>query len=247
MRAALTTLFEIIGRLATIKVTSRLDKALLCILALLHGAALWLMAATEVDLVARLAFLLVWALLNFFWLALLRRPIIAAVLSLELFVALILLSQFKHGKLWMTADFVDVMIIDRDTAAFLFAAFPSLRLPVAIIAIATAVFVSLAWRLDPIRIRARVSSFSGVLCFSTFIALALARAGATDEALGFLASALDRGFAVHLLVSSNPWAAPIRADPRWEELARRSEAFTREAAAMYLAAGGERLLGVRAR
>jgi hypothetical protein len=175
MRAALTTFFELIGRLATIKVTSRLDKALLCFLALLHGAALWLMAATEVDLVARVAFLLVWALLNFFWLALLRRPIIAAVLSLELFVALVLLSQFKHGKLWMTADFVDLMIIDQDTAAFLLAAFPSLRLPVTIIAVATALLVALAWRLDPIRIRARVSSFSGVLCFSTFIALALAQ------------------------------------------------------------------------
>ena len=78
-------------------------------------------------MVASAAFLLVWALLNFFWLALVRRPAVAALLSLELIVALTLLSRFKFDKLWMTVDFVDVMIIDRDTSAFLLAVFPSLR------------------------------------------------------------------------------------------------------------------------
>ena len=72
------------------------------------------------------AFLLSWALLNFFWLALVRRPVVAALLSLELIVALTLLSRFKFDKLWMTVDFVDVMIIDRDTSAFLLTVFPSL-------------------------------------------------------------------------------------------------------------------------
>ena len=82
------------------------------------------MAATEADRVAKAAFLLSWALLNFFWLALVRRPIVAALLSLELVVALTLLSRFKFDKLWMTVDFVDVMIIDRDTSAFLLTVFP---------------------------------------------------------------------------------------------------------------------------
>jgi hypothetical protein len=49
-------------------------------IALLHAAALAVMAFTETDLVAALAFLLTWGLLNFFWLGLLRRPAVAAAL-----------------------------------------------------------------------------------------------------------------------------------------------------------------------
>ena len=106
---------------------SRRDRAALCLAAVLHVGALIVMAATEADLVAKAAFLLSWALLNFLWLALFRRPLVAALLALELVVALTLLSRFKFDKLWMTVDFVDLMIIDRDTSAFLLTAFPSLR------------------------------------------------------------------------------------------------------------------------
>ena len=48
----------------------------------------------------------------------LRRPAIAALLSLAMIVALILLSQFKYDKLMMTVNFVDLMIIDQDTSRF---------------------------------------------------------------------------------------------------------------------------------
>jgi len=41
-------------------------------------AALIVMVATEADRVASAAFLLSWGFLNFFWLALVRRPIVAA-------------------------------------------------------------------------------------------------------------------------------------------------------------------------
>ena len=133
---------------------------LLCLIAALHLTALAVMAATEVDLVARITFLLVWALLNFFWLTLVRRPLFAAIISLELLVALILLSQFKHAKLWMTADFIDVMIIDPDTTAFLLTAIPSLRLPIAAAATVTGLLLALAWRLDSIRTRVRTSALS---------------------------------------------------------------------------------------
>jgi len=78
-------------------------------------------------LVAKAAFLPSWVFLNCFWLALVRRPAVAALLSLELVVALTLLSRFKFEKLWMTVDFVDVMIIDRDTSAFLLTLLPALR------------------------------------------------------------------------------------------------------------------------
>jgi hypothetical protein len=53
---------------------SRRDRVALCLAAVLHVGALIVMAATEADPVSSAAFLLSWALLNFFWLALLRRP-----------------------------------------------------------------------------------------------------------------------------------------------------------------------------
>ena len=42
-------------------------------------------------------------------------------------VVLILLSQLKHDVLFMTVNFVDVMIIDTDTFAFLLTVFPDLH------------------------------------------------------------------------------------------------------------------------
>ena len=55
-------------------------------LAALHLTALAVMAASEFELVPRLAFILTWSLLNFFWLALLRRPVLSAALSLALVI-----------------------------------------------------------------------------------------------------------------------------------------------------------------
>ena len=90
-------------------------------------AALVLLVTTENSLVGMVVFLLVWIMLNCLWLALVRRPIVAALISLEILITLTLLSRFKFDKLWMTIDFVDVMIVDRDTTAFLLAIFPALR------------------------------------------------------------------------------------------------------------------------
>ena len=88
-------------------------------LILLHLAALAILIRTEDDPVPRLAFVLAWGLLNFTWLALLRRPAVSAALSLVMVVVLCLLSQFKQDILIMTANFVDVMLIDADTISFL--------------------------------------------------------------------------------------------------------------------------------
>ena len=184
------------------------------LVAMLHLAALGLMLATEVDLVAKLIFLLFWALLNFSWLTMFRRPSVAAILSLELVAALIVLSQFKHDKLWMTADFVDVMIVDHDTSAFLLAAFPSLRLPIAAAAIATAVFLALAWHLDPVRIRARTSSLYGMLCLGSIIALSLSRpTGLHEDFLGqnYVSKFARTGIeAIHELLSHGYLDADLR-------------------------------------
>jgi hypothetical protein len=152
---------------------SRRDKAALCFAAVLHMAALIVMAATEADWVAKAAFLLSWALLNFFFLALVRRPVVAALLALELVVALTLLSRFKFDKLWMTVDFVDVMIIDKDTLAFLLAVFPLLRGWMALAAAVTSTLLIATWRLDPQRVRVRSSLVGGTLCLTALVALSL--------------------------------------------------------------------------
>lgn len=149
------------------------DTVKLCLVAVLHVAALSIMASTEVDLIAKTAFLLAWATLNFFCLLLVRRPIVAALISLEFIVALILLSQFKHDKLWMTVDFVDLMIIDQDTSAFLLTAIPSLRAPIMLAALATTALLIVTWRLDPFRMRARTSAIGGSLCMGALVTLSL--------------------------------------------------------------------------
>src|SRR6478672_13791670 len=109
------------------KRAGRVRMAALCLALLLHAGAVVLMVATEVSLVGMAVFLLVWIMLNCLWLTLLRRPLAAALISLEILIALSLLSRFKFDKLWMTIDFVDVMIVDRDTTAFLLEIFPPLR------------------------------------------------------------------------------------------------------------------------
>src|SRR5664279_559303 len=62
-----------LNRLVSAEAGSRRDRIVLCLIATLHLAALIMMAATEANLVDKAAFLLVWAGLNFFWLALVRR------------------------------------------------------------------------------------------------------------------------------------------------------------------------------
>ena len=118
-----------------------------------HVIAVAVMVATETTLTAMAAFLLAWGLLNFLWLALLRRPAAAAMLSLVMIGVLVLLSQLKYQVLMMTANFIDLMIVDTDTVTFLFTIFPALRAFVALCAVALVPIVILAWRSDPFRVR----------------------------------------------------------------------------------------------
>jgi hypothetical protein len=160
-------------RLALINAIRLRDTGAFCLVATLNMAAMVIMAATEVDLVAKAAFLLAWTFLNFFWLALFRRPIAATIVSLEIVITLILLSQFKHDKLWMTVDFVDLMIIDQDTSAFLLTAIPSLPVPITLAAAAMAALLVVAWWVDPFRICVRTSVIGSSLCMGALIALSL--------------------------------------------------------------------------
>jgi hypothetical protein len=79
-----------------------------------------------------------------------RCPTISALISLEILLALTVLSRVEFEKLWMTVDFVDVMIIDRDTTAFFLAVFPSLRWWIVLVAAATALAVAIAGGSTPI-------------------------------------------------------------------------------------------------
>src|ERR1700737_3317941 len=77
-----------------------------------HLAALVIMLQTETDFGSRIGFLLSWGILNFLWIALLRRPALSGALSLTLVVGLILLSRLKHDIGQRPANFVDLMVID---------------------------------------------------------------------------------------------------------------------------------------
>ena len=123
----------------------------------LHALAIVLIGTTEVDLLGIVVFLFVWAMLNCLWLVLVRRPSIAALLSLEFVMGLTLISRFKYDKLWMTIDFLDVLIADQDTSAFLLATFPALRWWILAFAVATSAAIIMAWRLDHYRVPLQTS------------------------------------------------------------------------------------------
>jgi phosphoglycerol transferase MdoB-like AlkP superfamily enzyme len=127
-----------------------------------HLAALVILLRTESDFSSRTGFVLAWGILNFLFIALLRRPALSGALSLTLVVTLVLLSRLKHDVVQMTANFVDLMVIDRDSAAFLFTIFPNLRWSVVVAAIVILPLMYALWWLDPFRIR-RLPAVAGLL------------------------------------------------------------------------------------
>src|SRR6202051_4438873 len=139
-----------------------------------HLAALVVMLQTEADFGSRIGFLLSWGILNFLWIALLRRPALSGALSLTLVVVLILLSRLKHDIVQMTANFVDLMVIDRDTAAFLFTIFPNLRWSVIGAALVPLpLMYPLGW-LDPFRIRRLPAAAAALACLASLVGYAFA-------------------------------------------------------------------------
>ena len=124
-----------------------------------------------------MGFVLAWGILNFFFIALLRRPALSGALSLTLVVLLVLLSRLKHDVVQMTANFVDLMVIDRDTAAYLFTIFPNLRWSVVGAALVILPLMYALWWLDPFRIR-RLPAAAGLLaCLAALTGQAIDLAG----------------------------------------------------------------------
>ena len=170
------------NRWAAAHAAARRDALRVALIASFHLVALGIMAATEYAVEQKAAFLLTWGLLNFCWLVLLRRPGVAAALSLAMLVLLVELSALKWQVLWMTANFVDVMVIDNDTISFLFTIFPTLG-PIVLAATAAAIpLLVLIWRFDAFRIR-RLSATAGALaCIAGLVGLSRAAPLAEYEA-----------------------------------------------------------------
>jgi hypothetical protein len=84
-------------------------------------------------------------------------------------VVLILLSRLKHDIVQMTANFVDLMVIDRDTAAFLFTIFPNLRWSVISAAFLVMPLMYALWWLDPFRIRRLPAAACMLACLAALV------------------------------------------------------------------------------
>jgi hypothetical protein len=146
----------------------------IALIAALHVGALALMVSTEVGLVAKLTFGLTWGLINFFWLVVLRRPAVAAALSLTMIVILILLSQLKYDIIWMTANFLDVMIVNADTIAFLLSVRPDLYPKTLLALVLVLPALALIWWLDIFRVRLRTAATGFAACAALLVGVALA-------------------------------------------------------------------------
>lgn len=145
----------------------------LAFVAALHLFAIVAMLRTEVGPLGLSLYLLTWALLNFFWVAILGRPAIAAVISLAIIEAIIQLSYFKFEITWMTITFLDLLIIDTDTFSFLLSVSPKLRMGLAIGALIAIPLLVLIWRGDPFRMRRKVSTIGAAGCMTVIAVLSL--------------------------------------------------------------------------
>ena len=152
----------------------RRDALRVGLVAVFHLAALALMIWSEYAPEQKVAFLLTWALLNFFWLTLTRRPGVSAALSLAMILLLIMLSLLKYKVLWMTVDFVDLMVIDPDSVAFLFTIFPNLGWMTLLAAAVVVPMLVLLWWFDIFRVPRIAAVAGGVSCLAALVGLSFA-------------------------------------------------------------------------
>jgi DNA-binding NarL/FixJ family response regulator len=171
-------------RLTLVDTLSQHRVARLAPVAAFHLAAFAVMLWSEIGPARMAVFVATWGLLNFFWLLLLRRPGLSAALSFAMLAALIVISRFKFQVLWMTASFIDVMIIDSDTFAFLWTVFPSVRTMAIIAPLVAVPVVVLLWRLDPYRVRRRTALIGACACLAALTGLSLTNPLAPGAAFG---------------------------------------------------------------
>src|SRR5262249_30174106 len=146
--------------------------------------ALAIMLWSEINLMSMVVFALAWGFVNGVWLVLLRRPALAAALSLVLFAALIIVSRFKFDVLLMLLCFIDVIIIGTDTFAFLMMMFPNVRTASIVAALVFIPLAIAAWRLDPFRIHRGVAALGSAACLAGISGLSFAYPVSPGEAFG---------------------------------------------------------------
>src|SRR5262249_57734583 len=139
----------------------------------LHAAAFLILCVSEREPFHVALFLLAWGWFNFSWLVLLRRPGVAAALSLLLVCAVIGLSWFKMSITWATLSFFDFVIVDPDSLRFLTEAFPQLRLELPLAALVVLLALAWVWRCDPFTVRRRTSVLAASACLAGLSALSL--------------------------------------------------------------------------
>ena len=141
---------------------------------LLHGVALGLLLLTEISPTGMLLFALTWGFLNFLLIILFGRPLVAGALSLALIITIIVLSRFKFDIVWMTADFLDIMLIDYATIAFLLTIYPNLHWLVLLLLAVLIILTVMLWRSDSSRVSRRVAAAGCAGCLAGLIALSAA-------------------------------------------------------------------------
>ncbi len=177
---------------------------------LINLCAIALMVLTEADWIGRAVFLLTWGALNGFWLAVLRRPALAAGLSLLPMALITLLSMFKYSILWMTLNFFDVLIIDSDTVAFLLAILPDLGERLVVTTMLGVPLAVVLWQIDPFRLRRSVAALSCSACVAGIVAIGtIVPEEPSDQFHG--------NSHVSLFVRSGIWAASNIATHGWME------------------------------
>ena len=70
--------------------------------------------------------------------------------------------------------------------------------------------------------------------------------GYRDRVIALLRITLDRGWFCYQAIAMEPVLDDLRSDPRLSAIVREMESKQREAAAAFVAAGGNRLLGLKA-
>jgi phosphoglycerol transferase MdoB-like AlkP superfamily enzyme len=79
-------------------------------------------------------------------------------------VILIVVSQFKHDVLLMTATFVDLMIIDAATFSFVLNIFPGLAWKVGAAVVVAIPGILLLWQVEPFLVRRGSAVIAGAVC-----------------------------------------------------------------------------------
>lgn len=156
------------------EVAGRLGYLRIALIGAVHLTAIVLMDFNEGDLLENTVFALTWGFLNFFWIVVLRRPLVSAALSLAMIAAIMLVSELKFSIVWMTANFLDVWIINADSFHYLLSIKPDL---VSEIVIGSALFllvIGLFWWIDHFRVRRSAALTGTAACFIGVTGISLA-------------------------------------------------------------------------